>query len=236
MKGIKHILAGFGAVACGITVASANVTIDDVNDDFAVTWSYSPFSGAVISALGTFDVIGISTTQLVMNVKFANQSTGFTNAGIQSFGFNINPNVTTVSANTLSSYDTATDNDRFDGAALGNLPAIATIDVCLFSGNNCNGGPQPQLLGIGETDYFTITINGNFPGASVSLLDVSSNNVVGTGLMGLKIQTNVDSYELTGRVVPPSGGDPPLPSPGVATLLGLGLLSLRALRKTGSEL
>jgi hypothetical protein len=229
MKGIKRFLVGIGAVACSITTAFANVTINDITDDFSVTWNYSPFSGALISALGTFDVVGISTTQLVMNVKFANQSTGFTNAGITSFGFNINPNATTVSANTLSGYDTATDNDRFDGAALSNLPAIATIDICLFSGNNCNGGPQPQLLGAGETDYFTITINGIFPGATVDFLDVTSNNVAGTGLMGLKIQTDAGSYELTGRVVPPGGGDDPLPSPGIAALLGLGLLGVRKL-------
>jgi hypothetical protein len=141
----------------------------------------------------------------------------------------LKPNATSVSANTLSGYDTATDSDRFDGAALDNLPAIAAIDICLYAGNNCNGGPQPQLLGIGETDYFTITINGNFPGATVDFLDVTSNNVVGTGLMGLKIQTNAGSYELTGIVRPPTGGDDPLPSPGIAALLGLGLLGLRKL-------
>jgi hypothetical protein len=168
-----------------------------------------------------------------MNVKLTNQSSGFTNAGITSFGFNINPNATSVSANTLSGYDTATDSDRFDGAALDNLPAIAAIDICLYAGNNCNGGPQPQLLAIGETDYFTITINGNFPGATVDFLDVTSTNVIGTGLMGLKIQTGVlnstqsISYELTGTVVPPNGGDDPLPSPGIAALLGVGLLGLR---------
>jgi hypothetical protein len=232
-KGIKRIIVGLGAVACGITAASANITINDINDDFAVTWNYSPFTGAVISALGTFDVVGISTTQLVMNVKLTNQSSGFSNAGIKSFGFNINPNATSASANTLSAYDTLTDSDRIVGALLNNLPAIAAIDVCFYavaSNNpNCNGGGQTNLLAIGETDYFTITINENFPGATVDFLDVTSNDVVGTGLMGLKIQTNEGSFELTGIVKPPSGGDDPLPTPGIAALLGLGLLGLRKL-------
>ncbi len=201
--------------------------IDDVSDDFIINWAYSPVTGSTASAIGEFDVTSISATQLVMNVKLTNTSTGFINAGITSFGFNVSPNATGASANTFGANDTATDADKVNDAALGNLPAIAAIDICFYSANNCNGGAQGNLLGMGETDYFTITITGSFPGASVSFLDlIATTSYGGTGLAGIKFQTNLTSYEFTGSSPPPDGGDDPLPVPGVVALLGLGLLGL----------
>ena len=206
--------------------------IDDVTDDFTINWLYSPVVGSTASATGVFDVVGITSTTLTLNVKLTNTSTGFVNAGITSFGFNINPNASAVAINTFGANDTATDQDKFDGAALDNLPAIAAIEICAFAGNNCNGGSQNELLGIGESDYFTITITGSFGASpSVNFLDLTpTNNYGGVGPAGIKFQTNLGSYEFTGTGRPPGGGDDPVPVPGIAFLLGLGLLGVGKMR------
>jgi hypothetical protein len=227
MKRASALKAFLCLASLAAASAQSAAIINDVADDFIINWSYSPVTGSTASAIGEFDVTSISATQLVMNVKLTNTSTGFINAGITSFGFNVSPNATGVSANTFGANDTGTDADKVNDAALGNLPAIAAIDICFYSANNCNGGSQANLLGMGEIDYFTITITGNFPGASVSFLDlVATNAYGGTGLAGIKFQTDLTSYEFIGSTPPPDGGDDPLPVPGVVALLGLGLLGL----------
>ena len=225
------VLSAFALWSGG--AVAAPITITGPANDFTINWSYSPVSGSTASATGVFDVTSLTATTLTINVKLTNTSTGLVNAGITSFGFNVNPNATNASINTLGSFDTATDSDRFDGIAFDNLPAIAAIEICAYSGNNCNGGPQNNLLGIGETDYFTLTIFGSFGvSPSVTFLDVTSNTLYGgTGPFGIKFQTNLGSYEFTGNTPPPGGGDDPVPIPGVAFLLGLGLLGVSSVRR-----
>ncbi len=218
---------GGGAIA-------APITITGPANDFTINWSYSPVSGSTASATAAFDVTSLTSSELRINVQITNTSTRLANAGITSFGFNINPNATAATMNTFGGNDTVTDTDKFNAVAFGNLPAIAAIDVCVFAGNNCNGGPQNNLLGIGETDYFTLTIFGNFGvSPSVSFLDVIANTLYGgTGPFGIKFQTNLGSYEFTGNGRPPGGGDDPVPVPGVALLLGFGLLGLRKMQRS----
>jgi hypothetical protein len=226
------------ATVCGS--AQASILIDDINDAFTINWSYTPSVGQTASAVGVFSVASFSASQIVLNVHLSNTSTGFVNAGITGIGFDVDPNATSVSINTLGSNDVAADADRFDGISLSSIfPSFQTVDVCAYSAGGCAGGAQPQLLAMGTEDYFQITLNSASGGflAGVSIPNIGPGAQGGVGPVAIKFQTNLTSYEFTGTQVCTqigqcTGGDTDVPAPAPAFLVGFGFLVLwRVLRE-----
>lgn len=88
-------------------VPAGAITIDDVNDDFTITWflaqggtdndgsTPAPFD---LQAQATFDITAISDTSVTLLITLTNQTTppSGQNSGITSFGIGVNPNATGV--------------------------------------------------------------------------------------------------------------------------------------------
>ncbi len=199
-----------GLAALGMSSAHA-LLINDDSDDFQVAWA-AMVGTNVLSAHASFDVTSVTANQIVFTVNITNTSvlTTMANAGLASFGLQTEPEGTSASIAGAS---------VFQDATIDNIPGLSFINLCVWAGNNCSGGPQNQLLAVGASDAFTLTLNGDFS-SGLNVLD-----------SGIKFQTSAGSFEFPGTecaglttVCQP----PPLliPEPHSLALLGLGLLAL----------
>jgi hypothetical protein len=200
--------------AFGVQNANA-LLINDTSDDFSVVWSQLQGTNQLV-ANANFDVTSVSAGSIVFLVTISNDSvlTTFANAGLASFGLQTAPAGTSASISGAS---------VFQDATIESIPNLNFINLCVWAGNNCSGGPQNQLLAVGASDSFTLTLFGSFPDG-LEVLD-----------SGAKFQTTGGSFEFPGTEctgladcqLPP----PPLPEPNTLLLLGLALLALVPLRR-----
>jgi len=230
---MKTLVAVAAAVVLTANVASAAPFVASATgNSTAVSWSKDTGAGVIT---GTADLLvgAITTTSLELFVKLSNTTTAFTNAGITSFGFSIDPNATGVAGTSTGSNDTGSDVDAFGGFGLGKqakLPALSWIEICAWAGNNCSGGAQKDLLGMGQIDSFVINLSWSSPNA---IAQYTLDN------FGLKVQTNAGSFEFytngggggtggggsTGGGGGTGGGGSTAPEPASLLLLGLGLIA-----------
>jgi hypothetical protein len=161
----------------------------------------------------TLEVISISATQVVVELSLENTSAG--PGSIESVGFATAPDATGVSGTTTGAFDPGTDADRFNGFTLDNIPSLTLVEVCAWAGNNCSGGPFPQLLAPGELDVFQMTLTGTW-GSTVDFTD-----------FGVKFQGAPGSFEFysDGGDGGDGGGDTTIPEPASLLLLGVGALA-----------
>jgi len=140
-----------------------------------------------------------------------NNTSGLSSNRLVTFGFGIDPNATGV---------TFSDSDSIGiiGAALGDIPAIKTVEVCAYSGPNCSGGGGDGIFG-GTSDTFALFIAGTWTG-SVTLEPV-----------GFKYQTDNGSFEFTTVCTNGSCDTTEVPEPGSLALLGAGLAGLALIRR-----
>jgi len=116
-------------------------------------------------------------------------------------------------------------------AGMSSIPSLNNIEVCVWSGNNCSGGGNTGILPNGSSS-FVLTLQ-NSAGTFGNQLTLDS--------LGVKFQTAASSFEFacTTNCVPVvctancggGGSGGPLPEPASFALLGLGLLSLAAVRR-----
>jgi hypothetical protein len=166
---------------------SVDVTSADVNSSFRIDWNYASNTAsggrltAPLSSVGIFTIDSFSSSDLVMTATIDNTTTltsGLTQSYLMSIGIATNPVVSatlTTPGTTFTQVESA-----------GNFPGgFSSIDVCLYSANNCSGGKIQDGLAAGSTDSFTVALAGNFGSSpSVTLSDFA-----------VKFQTNEGSYE-----------------------------------------
>lgn len=224
-KWLHMVLAAAAMSMAG--AASAEVIVDDANDDFTIEWSQAVSSGAysgTLSATALFDVQSISAGQAVFKVTVSNTTTGnFVNAGLAAFSFLTNPDST-------GSYQTA--GAVFDGISSGAVPSFKYHTVCAYTANNCSGGAQGGLLAIGESDTFWLKLTWS-GGAELQFPDDRSGKQGTYDNWAIKFQTNVGSYEFA-ACTGPCLEQFDVPSPAPLALLGLGLMSMAAARRRRS--
>lgn len=214
----KHILApclALGALLFA-SPASADATVPITgNGSFNIDYSlFVPFDGSIgpitLSATSAWTVTNFTSTSLDLAITMSNTTVlqnGYTKANILSFGFNGNPTV----IGTLTTPGTT-----FDAiSSPGNLPSIDnSIDVCVWSGNGCPGGPINDGLTAQSADTVLLHLTYN---STESLI---------LNTFGLKWQTTGTSYEFTGCLRGSDQCNPSVPEPGSMLLMfgGLGLM------------
>ena len=182
-----------------------------------ITW-FLPANGTNpsvdLSAKLLLTIVNFTTTQITLGFELYNLTdiSGKPldyKAHILGLGFGVTPDVTSATFNQ--------DGDLFDDLIVqgdrnynGNFPGgFKNIDVCIYAANNCSGGSVNQGLAPGMYDVFEVAINGNFANREATLHD-----------MGLKFQTQDESYQLAG--VPE-----PMTMLGSGMALGFGALMKR---------
>ena len=166
---------------------SLDVISADVNRTFQLDWNYASNTlsaggpTAPLSSVGLFTIDSFSSSDLVMSATIDNTTrltSGLTQAYLMSIGIATNPVVSatlTTPGKTFTQVESA-----------GNFPGgFSSIDVCLYSANNCSGGKIQDGLAAGASDSFTVALAGDFGNSpSVTLSDFA-----------VKFQTNEGSYE-----------------------------------------
>jgi len=212
------------ALSLGVTAnasaATINLAADTANQQFEILWTLAiPDPAVTLTALGQFTA-SVTDTFIDFTITMNNQTAALSEQ-IHSFGFNINPDGTSVT-NVVAGSNFANANREQ------NLPSIDTnIDVCIWATNNCSGGAQGPNLDGGDSDTISFRLNGNFSNGAT--LDT----------FGIKFQGERDSYEFEGNTPPngenppPNGENPPtsVPEPTSMVLVGLGLASVLGARR-----
>jgi hypothetical protein len=220
MRRKKFFAPSLAFILSGLLFAAPTgaITIDDVNDDFTITWflaqggadndggGTAPFD---LRAHATFDITAISTTSVTLLITFTNQTTPPVgqNSGITSFGMGVNTNPTGVTFTDTT--DAGFTNAEVQGGQQNYPGGFKSIDVCVFT-QGCSGGSQGSALAAGATDTFTLVIAGAFTGNSVTLAPFP-----------IKFQTSGGSFEFAG-----TEESSPVPEPGTVLLLSSGLIGL----------
>ena len=208
IKKSRPVVAAVSALfALFSAIGNATVITPSSNNPLSFTWSYSSAAGN-LTGNGLLNLSGFNTSQLTVAVTLANTS-GTSSNRLTSFGFGIDPNATGVI------FSDGNDGGMIN-AVLDNIPSLATIEVCAYGGNNCNGGSNGGIFG-GANDTFSIVLAGNW------------GNQVDITPIGFKYQTDSGSFEFTTSTISSGtggqvGGVGPIPEPGVLALLSAGLL------------
>ena len=195
------------ALALGSLPAHAVVISSGTNNPLNFSWSYGTAAGD-LTGFGSMVISGFNSSSLLLSISLTNTSALSTNR-LTAFGFGIDPNASGVTFIDVS-----------DGGIVAaaapqntNLGSGIIIDVCAWSGANCQGGGSGGIFGAGGSDSFALLLGGNW-GSSVNI-----------DPLALKYQTGAGSFEFC---VGPSSCTPTtrVPEPGSIALFGIGLLSL----------
>ena len=196
------------ALCIGFTAnaSAATINLPSGNNEFDIEWLH-PVQPLEAAAHFTATV---TNTFIDFTIAISNLSPDV-GSGIQSFGFNINPDPTSFSVTTAGSTFTSVGLEQ-------NLPSIDNnIDVCIFAANGCSGGAQGSNLNGGDSDTISFRLNGPFSnGATLTTF-------------GIKFQTAFGSFEFEGNraAATPTG----VPEPASMVLVGLGVAGVFGARR-----
>lgn len=181
-----------------------------------ITWLVPAGTGTLtqdLSAKAIVKVLDLKANYLDLSFNITNTTADTFKAAVLSFGLGIDPDASSVSISSGSTFDSATIlNKNFPGGFKG-------IDVCAFAANNCQGGNINQGLLNGQSDAFTLRI-GNKTGSFANGVTIASYPV--------KFQSDYGSYEAEG--VPE-----PITIVGSGLALGFGALLKREAGKKTSK-
>lgn len=205
------VLAGAGLL--GATQAGAvSVTFNSVGETQTVTLTCvggaSDCSTTTSTLSATFEIklVTLGATSATFEIKITNNSTVGGQGGdrLTAFSFvNVTPNLTGC-ASASSGWDATCGVNAGGG--------FNPVELCVWDGQNCNGGSNQGVFGAGGTE--TITLSMNF---------VSGVPPITFDTFVAKFQTGQGSFHISDGG---DGGDGDVPEPGTLALLGLGLLGL----------
>jgi len=210
---------GIGLLAGGTVHAGPVATFQNTGDSFTAGYNYV-LDGATIDATIKYIFDGFTTSAgsstATFEVIVTNNSSGAGTNRIVSFGIDmVAPALTDVSDNT--SFWSETLNTNF--------PGFHKIDLCVWSGTNCDGGANAGVLEGASSDFLLmLTFAGTNP-----------TPITFTGPFPTKWQSvgNAgNSYELD-----INGWGPPvlIPEPGTLALVSLALFGLGALGRRARQ-
>ncbi len=172
-------------------------TLDPVKWDVpaGITNASGQTTPIALSATSQIIVKEFTSTYLKLGITLTNTTkldpnNSNSKASILSFGFGIDPNVSSVQ---LSQDNNVIFNQATVQSGAQNFPGgFKNIDICIFSANNCSGGNVNQGLQAGQSDVFDLIVTGNFWNASKGQQFVTLSD------FPLKFQTNNGSFEAAG--------------------------------------
>lgn len=229
MKKILGIFAIAAMTLFGSTNSASAAVITGAASDFNISWS-ATCGSITCSGTANFDVISLSSTELIMDITLNNTTTS-TGLYLVGFGFNMSPTATGLddkdASNNTNGDGLKSPGTYIDQARLNiTFPNFNTLTICTDQGGNgsCGGGPANQGIPDNTSDKFRIGILGNFTG-NVTL-----------STFALKYAGNPTSYEFgacetnctSGGSGGGQGGGPVVPEPATLMLLGSGLALVAA--------
>jgi hypothetical protein len=227
----KVLKAAAIAIPMGLASMSAQATTvsSGSNNPLAFSWSFATPTNPSrnLTGTGSMTISGFNSSSLTIVVTLNNTAPTLGQGGdrLTQFGFGIDPNATGIS------FSDPGDSTGMVGAALNNIPSIATIEVCAYGGNNCSGGSNGGIFANGS-DTFTITLTGTW-GSSVNIAPIGFKYQTGTGSNEFTTGSSTTTTTTSTTGTPSTSGGVPAPA-STLTLLGLGLLGMGYARRMKS--
>ncbi len=148
---IRGVAAAAALALCSQAQAAA-VLFDGVNDTATLLYT-SMVDGATLSATVKFTLTSWSANTATFATIVTNNSTGPGQNALLSFGIDV---VTPA----LKSASTSAGSDW--SASIGdNFPTFQKVDLCVWSGNGCSGGPVGDGLAEGMASSFDLVLKTN---------------------------------------------------------------------------
>jgi hypothetical protein len=203
------LATGFGAIS---TAEAVSFTVDSVGDSFTTNWSLdiSGINGApagtILSGTASWTVSAFSSSSVTIGVNITNTTaaplSGHT-GHILGIGLYTSPDATAAFSSTGTYFDGLGQGVNFPGG-------FNSVDVCVYSAQNCQGGNINLGLGEGVSDSFSLLFTNPSTGSFSGGLALDT--------FAVKFQGDYGSFEF------PANGNGRVSEPSPLLLLGAVLL------------